>query len=108
MLRIYEGINLGGLSEEEVGILLNACFAASAQRLAEGAKIFESRLGEDWFVYQGGYHLAVGKRGKEETPCLKLLDIADPHVSVRGCWPNICADRLSLGLDLSGTKILNR
>lgn len=107
MLRIFDASVelMNKLSDEERGELLNACLAAAAQRLSEGAKTISVRLGPGWFVYEGGHHLAIGKKkGEKWSPCIKLLDVADPGLCMNGFPASLCEERRLLGLSLNGVR----
>lgn len=104
MLRaIAPQIKLHLLSLSDQTLLLNNCFAVAHLRLSDAAVAMRARLEPlGWYVYKGGHHIAIGKKGDEPNAPLKLFDIEDPYLSMNGFPDDLCDERRALGLSLMG------
>lgn len=102
MLRVNSlDIKLQSLSPVEQELLLNACFAAAHLRLSEAATAMRTQLEPlGWYVYKGGHHIAVGKKGNEPNSSLQLVDIEDANLAMTDYPEYLCKERLALGLSL--------
>lgn len=103
MLRVVEeDVRLQQLSIADQTILFNSCFAVAHMRIADAFEAMRERLEPlGWFVYMGGHHIAVGKKGQKAS--LKLFDIKDPYLPMHGFPEYLCEERRSIGLSLDGT-----
>lgn len=104
MLRVDEHqVKLQQLSIVDQTILLNSIFAVAHMRLSDAANAMRTRLEPlGWYVFEGGHHISVGKKGDEPNAPIKLFDVEDPYLSMVGFPDYLCEERRSVGLSLIG------
>lgn len=105
MLRVDEHqVKLQQLSLSDQATLLNTILAVAHMRLSEAANTMRARLDPlGWYVFEGGHHIAVGKKGDESNAPLKLFDVEDPYLCMLGFPGYLCEERRSVGLSLDGS-----
>ena len=103
MLRVDEQIDLQQLPKSEQAFLLNTVLSVAHMQLTEAANALRSRLTpQGWYVFEGGHHISVGKKGEEPNQILMLFDIEDPYLCMLGFPDHLCEERRSVGLSPIG------